>query len=157
MSWKDILKNETPNVYWPKPKAKFIENPNRALGYVMSYWYLENKEEIENWVNSQSHLEGIFIDTGDRSLTYKFGVGGYFIFNRQLISEAITNNTELLINYGIPTNVDSLVNAIATQRFNDSQMYNFVADLFGDERRREDNPLTVHRRKAFLGKKRGFE
>jgi len=155
--WFNILKNDTPKQFWSMPKEKFIKNTNRALGYIMSHWYLENKEEIENWVNSQSHLEGIFIDTGNRSKTYKFGVGGYFIFNRELISEAITNNTELLINNGIPTNVDGLVNAVATQRFNDSQIYNFIADLFGDERRREDNPLNVHRRKAFKGKQRGFE
>jgi hypothetical protein len=159
MSWRKILKNtDTPPNMWPEPKLKFESNPDRALGYVMSYWYLQNQKEIEDWVDSQSHLEGIFIDTGNRSQTYRFGVGGYFIFNRTAIQQAIEQNVELLEKYNIPQNVDSLVDAVATKRFNSPDIYDFIGGLFGDERKRSSNPLKLHRREAaHQARQRGFE
>ena len=165
--WFDILKEEeeTPHRMWPQPKEQFEKNSKRALGYVMSYWYLKNKEEIEAWVESQSNLEGIFIDVGNRAKGYRFGLGGYFIFDRSKIQQAISENTELLQKHNIPTDVDGLVNNIATTQYSvhsyDEDIYNFIADLFGDPRRRKDNPLSAHKRienmKRHEARQRGFE
>ena len=159
MNWFDILKEEeeTPHRMWPKPKELFEQNPERALGYVMSYWYLKNKEEIEAWVESQSNLEGIFIDTGNRAKGYRFAQGGYFIFDRSKIQQAISDNTELLQKYNIPNDVDGLVNTIATTKFDKAEIYDFVGGLFGDERKRRDNPLVVHRKFQHMARQRGFE
>jgi len=146
-----------PTFYWPRPKELFEQNPNRNLGYVMSYWYLENKEEIDEWVNS-SDVEGVFIDVGDRSKTYKHKVGGFFLFRREPLQEAIDNNKELLSKYGIPTNVDGFVEAVATKAFHQEDIYNFIATQFGDKNMRASNPLKVHRRlRDWKGNKKDLE
>ena len=153
--WFLVIKNEIPSVYWEKVRDKFTNGRN--LGYVMSYWYLQNKEEIENWVDSQSNLKGVFIDTGDRSKTYKVRQGGYFIYDDQELQKEISENEELLQKYNIPLNVEGLVNSIATQKYDNADIYNFIADQFGDRRRRRDNPLGFQQRRAMRDRQRGFE
>jgi hypothetical protein len=169
--WFDILKEkeETPHRMWPKPKELFEQNPERALGYVMSYWYIKHQQEIDAWVNSQGNLEGVFYDElcvgpdltecktsldryarGERVKFYRFGMGGFYIFDRAKIQEAIDNNKELLQKHSIPTNVDGLVKNVATTRHDEEDVYNFIAGLFGDKRTRDQDPLVIHQRKTFF-------
>ena len=176
--WFDILKEEeTPHRMWPKPKELFEQNPERALGYVMSYWYIKHQQEIDAWVNSQGNLEGVFYDElcvgpdltecktsldryarGERVKFYRFGMGGFYIFDRVKIQEYISDNKELLQKLGIPMDVDALVKYISEVPRHDDEGYNFIAQLFGDVRKRTDNPLRIHRREVkFRGKQRGFE
>ena len=161
MSWKEILKfdrtdeeeiqqyrnnPEVADMYWPRPKLLFERRPNRNLGYIMSYWYLQFKDEVDEWINA-SELEGIHIDKGNRRKDgYRHAVGGYYIFKRANLQAAIDENKELLEKYSIATNVDSFVEAVASTGYQDEDIYNFIATQFGDTRMRADNPLKVHRR-----------
>jgi len=150
MTWWSIVKeSESHSRFWEPVKRKF--NSGRNLGYVMSYWYLNNQQEIDEWVASRPELEGVFIDLGDRSKRYRYGVGGYFIFNRVKLDVAIKDNIELLEKYSIPATVDDFIGKVANTRYGvtvgeQDDIYNFIADQFGDARRRVDNPLREHRR-----------
>ena len=169
MSWFNILKadlydasnyssrKDDPSFYWERPKLLFEQNPDRNLGYIMSYWYLQYKDEIDDWINS-TDLEGTFIDTGDRSKTYKHSVGGFFIFRRNELQNEIDNNKGLLEKYNIPTTVEGFVEAVATTAYHNTDIYNFIARQFGDKYKRKDNPLKVHRVMDNLrARQRGFE
>ena len=169
MSWFNILKadlydasgyrenKDDPSFYWDRPKLLFEQNPDRNLGYIMSYWYLKNKDEVDEWINS-TDLEGKFIDTGDRSKTYKHSVGGFFVFRRNELQNEINNNKELLERYNIPTTVEGFVEAVATKAYHNEDIYNFIARQFGDKYKRKDNPLKTHKVMAnFRGRQRGFE
>jgi len=167
--WFDILKEEeeTPHNFWPKPKELFEQNPERALGYVMSYWYIKNQQEIDAWVNSQGNLEGVFHDElcmdppkcknrlaeferGERTKKYRFGKGGFYIFDRAKIQEAIDTNKEMLQRNAMPTDIDGLVKFIATTPKDEEEPYNFIAGLFGDKRTRDQDPLFIHRKKTYF-------
>ena len=173
MNWFDILKEEeeTPHRMWPKPKELFEQNPERALGYVMSYWYIKHQQEIDAWVNSQGNLEGAFYDElcivqhggevkcptqleryerGERTKKYRYGRGGFMIFDRSKIQKAIDANKDMLQKENVPTNVDGLVKFIAITPVDEEKVYDFIATLFGDKRLRSDKPLYSHQRKAYF-------